>query len=50
MLAAQGRWVAAIALAVWGVVVVGLVDNIIRPKRMVWDGLGSPRLASCSER
>lgn len=31
ILAAQGRWVAALALAVWGAVAVGLVDNFLRP-------------------
>ena len=31
VLALQGRPIAAIALAVWGVVVVGSVDNFIRP-------------------
>ena len=30
-LAMDGRWGAAIGLAVWGVVVVGNVDNVIRP-------------------
>ena len=30
-LAAQGRWGWAIALAVWGALVVGTVDNVLRP-------------------
>jgi predicted PurR-regulated permease PerM len=32
VLATHARWGAAIALAAWGILVVGLVDNIIRPK------------------
>ena len=31
VLAAQGRWGAAIFLAIWGVAVVGLADNFLRP-------------------
>lgn len=31
-LAVQGSWVEAVGLAVWGMVVVGLVDNILRPR------------------
>jgi predicted PurR-regulated permease PerM len=31
VLAIQGRWVAAIGLAVWGALAVGLVDNFLRP-------------------
>ncbi len=30
-LAMEGRWGAAIGLAIWGIVVVGNVDNVIRP-------------------
>ena len=31
ILAVQGRWVAAIVLVLWGALVVGLVDNVLRP-------------------
>jgi predicted PurR-regulated permease PerM len=31
VLAAQGRWTAAILLAVYGVVIVGMVDNVLKP-------------------
>ena len=31
VLAAQGRWGAAIFLVIWGTLLVGLVDNIVRP-------------------
>jgi len=31
-LAAEGRWGEAVGLAAWGAVVVGLVDNILRPR------------------
>lgn len=31
LLALDGRWGAGIALAVWGVLVVGMVDNVLRP-------------------
>jgi predicted PurR-regulated permease PerM len=31
VLAAQGRWGAAIFMAIWGVAVVGLADNFLRP-------------------
>lgn len=31
VLAAQGRWGMAVFMAVWGVVVVGLADNFVRP-------------------
>ena len=31
ILAVQGRWVAAIGLAIWGALAVGLVDNFLRP-------------------
>ncbi len=33
-LAATGRWGAALLLAVWGLLVIGLVDNFLRPKVM----------------
>jgi predicted PurR-regulated permease PerM len=32
VLAIQGRWISAIALCVWGSVVVGCVDYIVRPR------------------
>ncbi|MCB2074605.1 MAG: AI-2E family transporter [Novosphingobium sp.] len=31
LLALNGQWVSAIALAIWGTVVVGLIDNVIYP-------------------
>jgi predicted PurR-regulated permease PerM len=31
VLAVQGRWIAAIGLAIWGALAVGLVDNFLRP-------------------
>ena len=31
VLALQDRWVAAIALVIWGLLIVGGIDNIIRP-------------------
>jgi Predicted permease len=31
VLAAQGRWGAAIFMVLWGALLVGLVDNIVRP-------------------
>jgi len=31
LLALDGRWGAGIALAVWGILVVGMVDNVLRP-------------------
>lgn len=31
VLAAQGRWTAAILLAVYGVVIVGMIDNVLKP-------------------
>jgi predicted PurR-regulated permease PerM len=34
VLAAQGRWIAAIFLVAWGVIAVGLVDNVLRPMLM----------------
>ncbi len=33
-LAATGRWGAALLLAAWGLLVIGLVDNFLRPKLM----------------
>jgi predicted PurR-regulated permease PerM len=32
VLLVQGRWVAAIFMAVWGIVIVGTADNVIRPR------------------
>jgi predicted PurR-regulated permease PerM len=31
ILLVQGRWVAAVFLTAWGMVVIGLVDNLLRP-------------------
>lgn len=33
-LAATGRWGAALLLAAWGLLVIGLIDNFLRPKLM----------------
>ncbi|MFQ5744812.1 MAG: AI-2E family transporter [Acidobacteriota bacterium] len=31
ILAIQGRWIAAMGLAIWGILAVGLIDNLLRP-------------------